>query len=499
MHAWPNGLPHIKLKMKLEQLVKHIDYLTVAGTLNRKVSGIEFDSRKVESDFVFVAQRGVQVDAHKYIPTAIKNGAKTIVCEEIPAEIQNGITYIKVEDSNLILGELASVFYHFPSIKLKVVGVTGTNGKTSIATLLFNLFRRLGYNVGLISTISYKINEQEETASHTTPDGLKIQKLLAEMVDCGCEFCFMEVSSHAIVQKRIAGIRFAGGIFTNITHDHLDYHKTFAEYIKAKKAFFDELSSEAFAIINLDDKNGLVMLQNTKAKKLSYSIGKMADFRCKVLENHIDGMLLNMDGHEIWTKFVGKFNASNLLAVYSTAILLNQNEVEVLTQISDLVSVAGRFETIRSVDGKLAIVDYAHTPDALKNVLLAISEIRSRNEQVITVVGAGGDRDKTKRPEMAKEALLASDKVILTSDNPRTEDPAQIIKDMETGVEPQYKNKVVSIENRRNAIKTAVLIAQPGDIILVAGKGHENYQEINGVKHHFDDKEVIKEFFGIDL
>ncbi len=484
--------------MKLKKLIENIEYLEVAGTLEQKVSGIEFDSRKIIKDSVFVAQRGVHVDGHEFISAAVKKGAGTVVCEDIPSEKSEGVTYVKVESSNPVLGKLASAFYSFPSSKMKVVGVTGTNGKTSIATLLSKLFRKLGYNVGLISTISYKINESEETASHTTPDALKIQKLMAEMVSAGCEFCFMEVSSHAIHQQRIAGIDFAGGIFTNITHDHLDYHKTFAEYIKAKKAFFDNLASSAFAITNLDDKNGLVMLQNTNARKVTYSIGKMADFRCKVLENHFDGMLLNMDGHEIWTRFVGKFNASNLLAVYSAALCLEQNTDEVLREISNLHPVAGRFESIRSTDGKLAIVDYAHTPDALKNVLQAISEIRTRNEQVITVIGAGGDRDKTKRPEMAHEALLASDKVILTSDNPRTEIPSEIIKDMEAGVDAQYKNKVLSIENRKEAIKTAVMLAQPGDIILIAGKGHENYQEINGVKHHFDDREVVKEFFGIE-
>jgi UDP-N-acetylmuramoyl-L-alanyl-D-glutamate--2,6-diaminopimelate ligase len=381
---------------------------------------------------------------------------------------------------------------------MKVVGVTGTNGKTSIATLLYKMFLKLGFGTGLISTISYKVNDREETASHTTPNALKIQQLMAEMVDAGCEYCFMEVSSHAVHQKRIAGIEFAGGIFTNITHDHLDYHKTFAEYIKAKKAFFDSLSAGAFAVTNSDDKNGLVMLQNTAARKVTCSTRSIADYRCKMLENHFDGMLLNMDGNEIWTRFVGKFNASNLLEVYATARELGQEKEKVLTIISELVPVQGRFDTVRSTDGKLAIVDYAHTPDALKNVLGAISEIRTRNEQVITVVGAGGDRDKTKRPEMAKEAVLASDKVILTSDNPRTENPAQIIKDMEAGVPAQYRNKVVSIENRREAIKTAALIARPGDIILIAGKGHENYQDVNGVKHHFDDKEEIQNCFGIN-
>lgn len=484
--------------MKLSEILNHINYSELIGSAEQNVGGIEFDSRLVKPGFVFVAQKGLLSDGHKFIEKAIQNGATAIVCENLPAEIAENITYIKVADSNEILGKLASAFYGFPSSKLKVVGVTGTNGKTSIATLLYNMFLRLGYKTGLLSTISYRINEREESASHTTPNALKIQHLLAEMVDAGCEYCFMEVSSHAVHQKRIAGIEFTGGIFTNITHDHLDYHKTFAEYIKAKKAFFDGLSAEAFAITNVDDKNGLVMLQNTLAKKITFSTRSVADFRCKVIENHFDGMLLNMDGSETWTRFVGKFNASNLLAVYTAAIQLGQNKEEVLTIISDLKPVQGRFETVRSLDGILAIIDYAHTPDALKNVLGAISEIRSRDEQVITVVGAGGDRDKTKRPEMAHEAALASDKVILTSDNPRTENPAQIIKDMEAGVDAKFREKVLSIENRREAIKTAAMLAQPGDIILIAGKGHENYQEINGIKHHFDDKEEIENCFGFN-
>lgn len=484
--------------MRLKDVLKYIEVVELAGSVDKVVKGIEFDSRKVQDDFVFVAQRGAHVDGHNFIAKAIEKGASVVVCEEIPAGAEESVCFIKVADSNQVLGEIAAAFCDFPSRKMKVVGITGTNGKTSIATLLHKLFLQQGYNTGLISTISYKINEREETASHTTPNALKIQELMAEMAGVGCEFCFMEVSSHAIHQKRIGGIEFAGGVFTNITHDHLDYHKTFAEYIKAKKAFFDALPADAFALTNIDDKNGLVMLQNTEAQKLTYSNRAMADFRCKVLESHFDGMLLNVDGQETWTRFVGLFNASNLLAVYATALQLGQDKSEVLAQISSLHPVQGRFETIRSVDGKYAIVDYAHTPDALKNVLAAISEIRTRNEQVITVVGAGGDRDKTKRPEMAKEALLASDKVILTSDNPRTENPADIIKDMEAGVEPQYKKKVVSIESRRDAIKTAAMLAQPGDIILIAGKGHENYQEINGVKHHFDDMEEIKNCFGIE-
>ncbi len=484
--------------MLVAELIKHIDSLQISGSLEKEISSIEFDSRKVREGSLFIAQRGVSVDGHKFIPAAIAKGATVIVCEVLPVEVQQEIIFIKVADSNVALGKLAAAFYGFPSEKLKVVGVTGTNGKTSIATLLYDMFLTLGYKTGLLSTISYRVNGREETASHTTPNAIKIQQLLAEMVDNGCEFCFMEVSSHAVHQNRIAGINFAGGIFTNITHDHLDYHKTFAEYINAKKSFFDGLPPKAFAITNIDDKNGLVMVQNTKAKKVTYSIRSMADFRCRVLENHFDGMLLNLDGQEIWTRFVGRFNASNLLAVYTAAIQLKQNRDEVLTVISNLKPVQGRFEILRSIEGKYAIVDYAHTPDALKNVLAAITEIRTNSEQVITVVGAGGDRDKTKRPEMAKEAVLVSNKVILTSDNPRTENPAQIIKDMEAGVPVQFKNRVVSIENRREAIKTATLIANPGDIILVAGKGHENYQDINGVKHHFDDREVIKEFFGIE-
>jgi len=484
--------------MILSELLKNISFIEVSGSAEKEVLAIDFDSRNIKTGSAFVAQRGVAVDGHSFIQAAVNNGTSIVFCEELPAEITEEITYIKVADSSVVLGELAAVFYDFPSKKLKVVGITGTNGKTSIATLLYDLFSKLGYKVGLLSTISYRINETEETASHTTPNAIKIQQLLAEMVEAGCEFCFMEVSSHAVHQKRIEGIEFTGGVFTNITHDHLDYHKTFAEYIKAKKGFFDRLSADAFAVINLDDKNGLVMLQNSKAKKITCSTRSMADFRCKVLENHFDGMLLNLDDQEIWTRFVGNFNAANLLAVYSTALQLGQNKDEVLPVISNLNPVQGRFETLRSVDGKFAIVDYAHTPDALKNVLGAIAEIRTGNEQVITVVGAGGDRDKTKRPEMAKEAVLGSNKVILTSDNPRTENPSQIIKDMEAGVGGQYKNKVLSIENRREAIKTAAMLAQTGDIILIAGKGHENYQDVNGVKHHFDDKEEIMNCFGIN-
>ncbi len=484
--------------MKLEKLIQNIQYLDAKGAFDKEVAGVEFDSRKVKPGTAFVAQRGLHADGHDFIDKAEENGASVVICEDFPVKISKHVTYITVEDTSRILGELASAYHNFPSRQMKVVGITGTNGKTSIATLLYRLFMDLGYKTGLISTINYQINERIETASYTTPDALKIQHLMAEMVKEGCGFCFMEVSSHAVHQQRIRGIQFIGGIFTNITHDHLDYHKTFAEYIKAKQRFFDQLPAEAFAITNVDDKNGKVMVQNTKARKVTYSSRSMADYRVKVLERHFDGMLLNLDGNEVWTRFVGNFNASNLLAVYAAAVELGQNKSEILTLISKLQPVEGRFETVRSTDGKLAIVDYAHTPDALKNVLNAILEIRTGDEQIITVIGAGGDRDKTKRPQMTKEALLASDRVILTSDNPRTENPAQIINDMEAGVEPRFSQKVVSIENRREAIKTATIIAQAGDIILVAGKGHETYQEVNGVRHHFDDLEELKKCFGIE-
>lgn len=472
--------------------------LETTGDPATKVAGIAFDSRKVLPGYLFVAQRGTHSDGHQYISLAIEKGASVIVCEEFPEEIKKDILYVKAQNTSETLGHLASAWYGFPSRKLRVTGVTGTNGKTSIATLLYHLFTHLGYKTGLISTISTIVGESSETSTHTTPDALRIQELFSRMVDEGCEYCFMEVSSHAVAQHRITGIMFSGGIFTNLTHDHLDYHKTFQEYLKAKKGFFDGLPGDAFAIINIDDRNGKIMVQNCKARQISFSTRTMADYRCKVLESHFDGMLLNLDGQEVWTHFVGKFNASNLLAVYSTALQLGQKKEEILPVISNLTPVAGRFETVRSLDGKMAIVDYAHTPDALKNVLQAISEIRSGNEKVITVVGAGGDRDRTKRPEMAREALNGSDLVILTSDNPRTEDPKAIIREMEAGIDARDRKKAMSVTNRREAIKTALNLAMPGDIILVAGKGHENYQEINGVKHHFDDKEVICEYLGIE-
>jgi UDP-N-acetylmuramoyl-L-alanyl-D-glutamate--2,6-diaminopimelate ligase len=483
--------------LKLQKILEFINPLQVVGDIEKDVVGIAFDSRAVEPGYLFLATKGTHTDGHQFIPKALENGAGVVVCEELPGEVHPEITYIRVANSEIAVGLVASVFYGYPSEKMKVVGVTGTNGKTSTATLLYHLFRRLGYSAGLISTIKYFVGDEEFPATHTTPDAIQLQSLFARMVAEGCEYCFMEVSSHSIVQERIAGIRFTGGIFTNITLDHLDYHKTFAEYIKAKKRFFDQLPAAAFAITNIDDKNGTVMVQNTKAKIFTCSTRAQADFRCKVLESHFDGMLLNLDNTEIWTKFVGKFNAYNLMSVYATAVCLGQSKDEILTEISNLEPVKGRFEVIRSLDGKYAIVDYAHTPDALQNVLLAIAGIRTGNEQVITVVGAGGDRDKTKRPIMAKEALAGSDKVILTSDNPRTEVPEEIIADMEKGVEASDRNRVLSIVNRREAIKTAVMLARTGDLILVAGKGHENYQDIMGVKHHFDDREEIEKLFGI--
>ncbi len=470
--------------------------LETAGSGNPVISAITFDSRTVTPGSCYIARKGTHTDGHRYIGSAVEKGASVVVCEVLPEIPDSRARYIKVRDADEAMGWIAAAWHGFPSRKIKVIGVTGTNGKTSIATLLFRLFRKLGYQAGLISTITTHVGDECEISTHTTPDSLKVQSLLARMVDAGCDYCFMEVSSHAVVQHRITGIRFAGGIFTNLTHDHLDYHLTFSAYLNAKKGFFDQLPAEAFALVNIDDRNGEVMVQNTSASKYTFSTRSMANFRCKVIEFHFNGMLLEIDGTEVWTHFVGKFNASNLLAVYAGAILLQQQKEEVLQVLSELTPVSGRFETIRSTDGKMAIVDYAHTPDALKNVLSAIAEIRSGEEQVITVVGAGGDRDRTKRPEMAKEALLASDRVILTSDNPRTEDPEAIIREMEAGVTAEHSKKVLSIANRREAIKTACMMARPGDIILIAGKGHEDYQEINGVKYHFDDREIVREIFG---
>lgn len=461
------------------------------------VNAVHFDSRKVGKGDLFIAQRGVSADGHAYIAKAVAAGAVAVVCEELPEERQAGVSYWLTPDSSFALGVIAGNYYGNPSRRLKLVGVTGTNGKTTTATLLYELVRFAGKKAGLLSTVCNYIGDERLDSTHTTPDALAINCLLGQMADAGCEYCFMEASSHSIHQKRIAGLDFDGAIFSNITHDHLDYHKTFKAYIEAKKAFFDQLPAHAFALTNADDKNGLVMLQNTAARKYTYSCRTMADFNGKVVEKHLDGTLLKLDGDEVWTKFTGDFNAYNILAVYAAACLLGFPKQDVLTYVSRLIPVSGRFETLISVAGVMAVVDYAHTPDAVENVLSTIKGLKGKDNIVITVVGAGGDRDKTKRPEMAEAACRYSDRVILTSDNPRSEVPEDIIRDMQAGVKPEYLPKVTSITDRKEAIKVALAMASKGDIVLVAGKGHENYQEIKGVKHHFDDKEVIREIFGL--
>lgn len=477
-------LSDILYKVKLEE---------VLGSTHMAISSVTFDSRKVKKGCLFVATTGTTSDGHGFIEKAIENGAAAIVCEHVPANKSENVTYVKVSDSSLALGIIACNYFDNPSEKLKLVGVTGTNGKTTTVTLLFNLFRSLGYSVGLLSTVQNKINNTVIPATHTTPDPLSLNELLSNMVEEGCEFAFMEVSSHAVVQNRIAGVNFTGAVFSNITHDHLDYHKTFDEYIKAKKKFFDNLPNDAFALVNKDDKNGLVMLQNTKAEKHTYALRSVADFKCRIIENHLNGLLLNIDNQEIWVKLIGTFNAYNVLAVYSTAVLLKQDKTNVLTALSNLNSVEGRFQYVKSPNGVIGIVDYAHTPDALKNVLETIKDIRSGNEQVITLVGCGGDRDSAKRPVMAAIACEYSNKVILTSDNPRSEDPEEILNQMQKGINPADAKKTLRITDRKEAIKTALSLSNKGDIILVAGKGHEKYQEIKGVKHPFDDFEILRE------
>lgn len=479
-------LSDILYKTRLEEII---------GSTNVAISSVTFDSRKVKKDSLFIATRGTASDGHHYIEVAIENGAVAVVCEDLPETLNENITYVKVLDSSASLGYIACNFYDNPSEKLKLVGITGTNGKTTTVTLLFNLFRGLGYNVGLLSTVENKINTTVIPSTHTTPDALALNELLAKMVDDGCQYAFMEVSSHAIVQHRITGLKFTGAAFSNITHDHLDYHKTFEEYIKAKKMFFDHLQDDAFALTNKDDRNGLVMLQNTKAKKYSYGLKSIADFKCRVIENHLNGLLLNIDNQDVWVKLIGSFNAYNVLVVYAIALLLKQDKVQVLTTLSNLNSVEGRFQYIKSKNGIVAIVDYAHTPDALKNVLETIKDIRTGNEQVITLVGCGGDRDAAKRPIMAQIACEYSNKVILTSDNPRSENPEDILNQMQAGISPAEMKKTLRISDRKEAIKTAVAFAKEGDIILIAGKGHEKYQEISGVKHPFDDFEIVKENF----
>ena len=482
--------------MILKELLKNITPLTVTGQSDIEITGVNIDSRRIKEGHLFVAQRGTQVDGHKFIPKAIELGAKAILCEDMPEDKVDGVTYIQVESTEDAAGKVATIFYGDPSRKLKLVGVTGTNGKTPIATLLYNMFRKLGYKCGLMSTVCNYIEDEAIPADHTTPDPIELNLLLSKMVDAGCQYAFMECSSHAIAQKRIGGLNFAGGIFTNLTRDHLDYHKTFENYRNAKKAFFDMLPKGAFAITNADDKNGMYMVQNTKATVKTYSIRTMADFKAKLLECHFGGMYLDVNGLEVGVQFIGKFNVSNLLAIYGAAVMLGEKPENILLVMSTLKSVSGRLEPIQSPEGYTAIVDYAHTPDALENVLKAIHEVLNGKGRVITVCGAGGNRDKGKRPIMAQEAVKQSDTVIITSDNPRFEEPQDIINDMLAGLDKEQMKKVLSIVDRKEAIRTACMMANKGDVILVAGKGHENYQEIKGVKHHFDDKEVLKEIIG---
>jgi UDP-N-acetylmuramoyl-L-alanyl-D-glutamate--2,6-diaminopimelate ligase len=480
---------------KLTNILSGIKPSEVMGDKNLVLSGLSFDSRKVEKGFLFVATRGTLVDGHNFISKAIEKGASCIVCEEIPKNTNQNICYIQVKDSQESLGKIASNWYNNPSKRLKLVGVTGTNGKTTIASLLHRLFTDLGYSCGLLSTIENKIEEQSFAATHTTPDALQLNALLDEMTTAGCSHCFMEVSSHALAQKRTSGLWFEGGIFTNLTHDHLDFHKTVSEYIKAKKSFFDGLPKSAFALSNSDDKNGMVMLQNCKAQKQTYSIKKLADYKGKIIENQISGLHMHIDDQDIYCRLVGEFNAYNLLAIYGTAHLLGEAKEEILPVLSNLESVAGRFEYQQSLEGIIAIVDYAHTPDALENVLKTINQLQTDEGKIITVVGSGGNRDKSKRPKMAKIAARLSNRLILTSDNPRFEDPESILADMQSGLNEEQEKRSLQITNREEAIKTAFFLAQKGDIILIAGKGHEDYQEIKGQRYPFNDKEVISKLF----
>ena len=481
--------------MKLNEILKVISPLSVAGMNEVEINDIQIDSRKVSKGCLFIAVKGTQTDGHAYIGKAIDCGAAAVVCETLPEQQKEGVTYVTVKDTEDVVGKLATVFYGNPTEKLDLIGVTGTNGKTTIATLLYNMFRKFGYKVGLISTVCNYIDGEAVPTDHTTPDPITLNKLLGKMADEGCKYAFMEVSSHAVAQKRISGLIFAGGIFTNLTRDHLDYHKTVENYLKAKKAFFDALPKTAFALTNLDDKNGKVMVQNTKAKVVTYSLRTMSNFKGKVLEDGFEGMLMDINNRELNVQFIGRFNASNLLAVYGAASMLGKDQESIMLNMSLLKPVSGRFDALRSPNGYTAIVDYAHTPDALTNVLNTIQEVLDGKGQVITVVGAGGNRDKGKRPIMAQEATKQSDKVIITSDNPRFEEPQDIINDMLAGLSREDMKKVISIVDRKEAIRTACMLAQPKDVILIAGKGHENYQDVKGVKHHFDDKEVVSEIF----
>ncbi|MBR6197281.1 MAG: UDP-N-acetylmuramoyl-L-alanyl-D-glutamate--2,6-diaminopimelate ligase [Bacteroidaceae bacterium] len=481
--------------MKLKELVAKLNVLEVAGNLDVDVNGVNIDSRLIGEGHLFIAVKGTQADGHNYIGKAIELGAVAVVCETVPAEYADKAVFVRVENSEQIVGQIATTFYGDPTSKLKLVGVTGTNGKTTIATVLYDMFRHMGHKAGLLSTVCNYIDGEAVPTEHTTPDPVTLNALLARMVEAGCEYAFMEVSSHSVVQNRIGGLRFVGGLFTNITRDHLDYHKTFENYIKAKKQFFDNLPADAFAITNADDKNGMVMVQNTKATVKTYSVQSPADFKAKIIECHFEGMYLDINGKEVGVQFIGKFNVSNLLAVYGAAVMLGKAPEDVLVALSAMKPVNGRFEALRSPSGYTAIVDYAHTPDALENVLNAIHGVLNGKGKVITVCGAGGNRDKGKRPLMAQEAARQSDKVILTSDNPRFEEPEDILRDMEAGLSEEQKQKSITIVDRRQAIKTACMLAQPGDVILIAGKGHEDYQIIKGVKHHFDDKEEVRACF----
>lgn len=483
--------------MKLNDILVGLTSAEVTGSADREVSDVVIDSRRVVAGALFVAIRGTQVDGHRFIPMAIEKGATSIVCEQLPDELSEDVTYIRVPDCEAAVGPIATLFFGNPTKRMKLVGVTGTNGKTTIATLLYKMFRAMGFKAGLISTVCNYIDDEAVPTDHTTPDAVTLNALLGRMADAGCEYAFMECSSHAIAQKRIGGLTFAGGIFTNLTRDHLDYHLTVENYLKAKKAFFDSLPKDAFMVTNLDDKNGMVMAQNTNSHIYTYSLRTMSDFKGRILEHDFEGMLLEINRVEVFVRFVGKFNASNLLAVYGAACLLGREPMDVLTVLSTLTPVSGRFETVRSPKGFTAVVDYAHTPDAITNVLRAIGEVVEGKGNIITVVGAGGNRDKGKRPIMAQEAVKGSARVILTSDNPRFEDPEDILADMLAGLGDEQRRNVITITDRRDAIRTACMLAQKGDVILVAGKGHEDYQEVKGVKHHFDDREILKEEFGI--
>ncbi len=483
--------------MILNTIIQGISLQQVVGDLSIDIQDLHIDSRQVRSNNLFIAVRGTQVDGHRFISTAIENGATAILCEELPETIISGVTYLITNSTEAAAGKVAAQFHGNPTTRLQLIGVTGTNGKTTIATLLYNLFRSFGYKAGLLSTVCNYIDDQIVEATHTTPDPISLNRLLAQMAEAGCQYVFMEVSSHSIAQHRINGLQFKGGIFTNLTRDHLDYHKTFDNYRDAKKAFFDALPAESFALTNLDDKNGSVMLQNTKARRYAYSLRTLCDFKGKILESHFDGTLLQINDKEVAVQFIGKFNAYNLLAVYGACILLGKEPEETLIALSTMHAVSGRFETLKSPEGYTAIVDYAHTPDALVNVLDTIHDVLQGKGKVITVVGAGGNRDKGKRPIMASESVKRSNRVILTSDNPRSENPQDIVNDMLSGLSPDERKSVLCIIDRKEAIRTACMMAEKGDVILVAGKGHENYQEIKGIKHHFDDKEVLREIMNI--